>query len=83
MEVKDELLINPERTIKIQPLIETFFSSITVLLFGVEEAELTAQIIRILKIARTSIGSYDVLVAAIAVQNFRIQVNYFNRVSPL
>jgi tRNA(fMet)-specific endonuclease VapC len=62
MEVKDGLSINPERTIKIQPLIETFFGSITALPFGVEEAELTAQIISILKIARTAIGSYDVLV---------------------
>jgi tRNA(fMet)-specific endonuclease VapC len=77
MEVKDELLINPERTIKIQLLIETFFGSITALPFGVEEAKLTAQIISILKIARTLIGSYDVLIAAIAVQNFRTQGKLF------
>ncbi len=42
-----------------------------------EEAEVTAQIISILKIARTPIGSYDVLVAAIAVQNFRTQGKLF------
>ncbi|MEH1792997.1 PIN domain-containing protein [Nostoc sp.] len=41
--------------------------SITILPFGVEEAELAAQIRSILKTAGTPIGSYDVLIAATAV----------------
>ncbi len=64
MEVKYGLSINPERAIKIKSLIETFFRSITVLPFGIEEAELTAQIRSILKTAGTPIGAYDVLIAA-------------------
>lgn len=66
MELKYGLAINPQRAIKIQSLIETFLSSITVLDFGVEEAEQAAQIRSTLKAAGTPIGAYDVLIAATA-----------------
>jgi tRNA(fMet)-specific endonuclease VapC len=87
MEVKYGLLINPERAIKIQSLIETFFSSITVLPLGIEEAELTAQIRSILKTAGTPIGAYDVLIAATGLTHNHIvvtsNVREFERVPSL
>ncbi|MEC4814041.1 MAG: type II toxin-antitoxin system VapC family toxin [Scytonema sp. PMC 1069.18] len=66
MEVKYGLAMNPQRAIKIQSLIETFLSSITILPFGTLEAERAAQIRSILKTAGTPIGAYDVLIAATA-----------------
>jgi len=67
MEIKYGLAINPAKAIKIQPLIETFLISITVLNFTSQEAEKAAEIRSILKIAGSPIGSYDVLIAATAV----------------
>lgn len=39
MEVKYGLAVNPQRAVKIQPLIETILNSITILPFGSKEAE--------------------------------------------
>ncbi|MEH1807372.1 PIN domain-containing protein [Nostoc sp.] len=66
MEIKYGLAINPQRSLKIQSLIEALLGSITILPFSVEEAEQAAQIRSILKTAGTPIGSYDVLIAATA-----------------
>ncbi len=59
MEVKYGLAINPQKAIKIQPLIESFLTSITVLPFNSQEAEKAAEIRGILKIAGSPIGSLD------------------------
>ena len=87
MEVKYGLAINPQRAVKIQPLIETFLSSITILPFGASEAEQAAQIRSILKTVGTPIGAYDVLIAATAVTHNHIvvtsNVREFQRVPSL
>jgi len=69
MEVKYGLAINPQKAIKIQPLIEPFLTSITVLPFNSQEAEKAAEIRGILKIAGSPIGAYDVLIAATALSH--------------
>ncbi|GAA6622483.1 hypothetical protein NUACC26_083070 [Scytonema sp. NUACC26] len=66
MEVKYGLAINPQKAVKIQSLLETFLSSITILPFAASEAEQAAQIRSILKTAGTPICAYDVLIAATA-----------------
>ncbi|MCL1464351.1 type II toxin-antitoxin system VapC family toxin [Argonema galeatum] len=74
MEVKYGLAINPQRAVKIQPIIETLINSITILPFGSTEAEQAAQIRSILKIAGSPIGAYDVLIAATAITHNHIVV---------
>ncbi|BAZ28202.1 hypothetical protein NIES4074_06330 [Cylindrospermum sp. NIES-4074] len=74
MEVKYGLAINPERAVKIQPIIETFLISITILPFSSQEAEKAAEIRSILKIAGSPIGAYDVLIAATAISHNHIVV---------
>ncbi len=85
--MKYGLAINPQRALKIQSLIEVLLGSITILPFGVEEAELAAQIRSILKTAGTPIGSYDVMIAATALTHNHIvvtsNVREFQRVSSL
>jgi tRNA(fMet)-specific endonuclease VapC len=87
MEVKYGLAVNPQRAVKIQPLIETILNSITILPFGSKEAEQAALIRGILKIAGSPIGAYDVLIAATAVTHNHIvvtsNVREFQRVSNL
>jgi tRNA(fMet)-specific endonuclease VapC len=87
MEVKYGLAINPQKAIKIQPLIEPFLTSITVLPFNSQEAEKAAEIRGILKIAGSPIGAYDVLIAATAlIHNYIIvtsNVREFQRVPNL
>jgi tRNA(fMet)-specific endonuclease VapC len=74
MELKYGLAINPQRAVKIQPLIETFLNSITILTFGSKEAEQSAEIRSILKISGSPIGAYDVLIAATAITHNHIVV---------
>ncbi|MBD2340818.1 type II toxin-antitoxin system VapC family toxin [Calothrix sp. FACHB-156] len=87
MEMKYGLAINPERAVKIQPLIETFLKAITILPFGSTEADQAAQIRSILKIAGSPIGAYDVLIAATALTHNHIvvtsNVREFQRVPSL
>jgi tRNA(fMet)-specific endonuclease VapC len=45
MELKYGLANNPQRAVKIQPLIDSFLSSVSILTFGEEEAKQTAQIL--------------------------------------
>ncbi|MBU7583539.1 MAG: type II toxin-antitoxin system VapC family toxin [Nostoc sp. TH1S01] len=74
MEVKYGLAINPQRAVKIQSIIETLLSSITILPFDYKEAEQAAQIRSLLKLAGLPIGAYDVLIAATAVINNHVLV---------
>jgi tRNA(fMet)-specific endonuclease VapC len=87
MEVKYGLAINPQKAIKIKPLIESFLTSITVLPFNSQEAEKAAEIRGILKIAGSPIGAYDVLIAATALSHNYIivtsNVREFQRVPNL
>lgn len=87
MEVNYGLAVNPQRAVKIQALLETFLSSITILPFGSEAAEQAAQIRSILKTAGTPIGAYDVLIAATALTHNLIivtsNIREFQRVPDL
>lgn len=87
MELKYGLAINPQRAVKIQPLIETFLNSITILTFGSKEAEQSAEIRSFLKISGSPIGAYDVLIAATAITHNHIivtsNVREFQRVPHL
>ncbi|MDJ0619972.1 MAG: type II toxin-antitoxin system VapC family toxin [Calothrix sp. MO_192.B10] len=87
MEVKYGLAINPQRAIKIQPLIEALLHTITILPFGTSEAEKAAQIRSILKAAGNPIGAYDVLIAATALAHNHIlvtsNIREFQRISSL
>jgi tRNA(fMet)-specific endonuclease VapC len=74
MELKYGLSNNPQRAVKIQPLIDSFLSSVTILTFGEEEAKQTAQIRNFLKQAGTPIGAYDVLIGATAITHNLILV---------
>ena len=74
MELKYGLANNPQRAVKIQPLIDSFLSSVTILTFGEEEAKQTAQIRNFLKQAGTPIGAYDVLIGATAITHNLILV---------
>ena len=74
MELKYVLANNPQRAVKIQPLIDSFLSSVTILTFGEEEAKQTAQIRNFLKQAGTPIGAYDVLIGATAITHNLILV---------
>ena len=74
MELKYGLANNPQRAVKIQPLVDSFLSSVTILTFGEEEAKQTAQIRSFLKHLGTPIGAYDVLIAATAITHRLILV---------
>lgn len=74
MEVKYGLAINPERAVKIQQVIEAFLKAIIILPFGSNEADRAAEIRSILKIARSPMGAYDVIIAATAVTHNHIVV---------
>lgn len=74
MEVKYGLAINPERAIKIQPLIDPCLQAITILPFGLTEANQAAKIRSILKTAVSPIGADDVLIAATALTHNHIVV---------
>ncbi|MBD2298536.1 type II toxin-antitoxin system VapC family toxin [Nostoc sp. FACHB-87] len=60
MEVKYGLAINPQRAVKIQPMIEILLSSVAILPFDSKEAEQAAHIRSFLKLAGSPIGAYDV-----------------------
>jgi len=68
MELRYGLQLNPQRAQKIEPVITSFLSSITLLPFGIPEAEQAAQIRAILRSQGQPIGAYDVLIAATALQ---------------
>ncbi len=66
MEINYGMLLNPERTTKIRPVIEDFLDSITILPFTDTEATEAAKIRTILKAQGTSMDAYDLLIAATA-----------------
>ena len=69
MELRYGLLINPQRAQKIEPVIVSFLTSVTIFDFGNAEAERAAQIRDILKTQGQPIGPYDILIAATALQH--------------
>ncbi|WP_427160016.1 type II toxin-antitoxin system VapC family toxin [Aliinostoc sp. HNIBRCY26] len=87
MEVKYGLAINPQRAIKIQSLIETLLTTVTIIPFGLTEAEQAAQIRSNLKKLGTPIGAYDVLIAATAITHNHIlvtsNIREFQRIASL
>ncbi|MEQ8997224.1 MAG: type II toxin-antitoxin system VapC family toxin [Coleofasciculus sp. B1-GNL1-01] len=68
MELRYGLQLNHQRAQKIEPVITSFLSSITLLPFGISEAEQVAHIRAILRSQGQPIGAYDVLIAATALQ---------------
>ncbi len=74
MELRYGLALNPQRAQKIEPAIVSIVSSVTILPFGTEEAEQSAQIRAALKSQGQPIGAYDVLIAATALQHSLIMV---------
>jgi tRNA(fMet)-specific endonuclease VapC len=69
MELRYGLALNPQRAQKIEPAIDSFLASMTILPFNTAEAEQTAQIRAILKTQGQQIGSYDVLIAVTALHH--------------
>jgi tRNA(fMet)-specific endonuclease VapC len=74
MELDYGLALNPKRAEKVEPIITSFLSSVTILPFGISEAEQTAKIRAKLKSQGQPIGAYDLLIAATALQNNLIMV---------
>lgn len=74
MELRYGLQLNSQRAQKIEPIITSFLNSVTLLPFGISEAEKAAEIRAILKSQGQPIGAYDVLIAATAVQHHLVMV---------
>ena len=68
MELRYGLILNPQRALKVEPVIVSILSSITILPFNTIEAEESARIRSLLKSQGQPIGAYDVLIAATALQ---------------
>jgi tRNA(fMet)-specific endonuclease VapC len=87
MELRYGLQLNPQRAQKIEPMMISFLSSVTVLSFSIPESEKAAEIRAVLKTQGQPIGAYDVLIAATALQSQLIMVTAnqreFDRVSGL
>jgi tRNA(fMet)-specific endonuclease VapC len=74
MELRYGLAINPQRARKVEPIISGILSSVTILPFGLAEAEKSAEIRAVLKSQGQPIGAYDVLIAATALAHQLIMV---------
>lgn len=74
MELRYGLQLNPQRAQKIEPVMASFLSSVTMLSFDVSESEKAAEIRAMLKTQGRPIGAYDVLIAATALQHQLIMV---------
>jgi tRNA(fMet)-specific endonuclease VapC len=68
MELRYGLALNPQRALKIAPVIADILAAVTILPFGTIEAEQAAQIRAILKSQGQPIGAYDLLIAATALR---------------
>jgi tRNA(fMet)-specific endonuclease VapC len=68
------LLLNPQHAQKIEPVMTSFLGSVTVLPSSTSESEKAAEIHAVLKTQGQSIGAYDVLIAATALQHQLIMV---------
>ncbi len=69
MELRYGLVLNPQRAQKVEPVLSSFLSSVTILPFSHAEAEQAAQIRAVLKSQGQPISAYDVLIAATALQH--------------
>ncbi len=74
MELRYGLQLNPQRAQKLEPVITSFLSSVTILPFDVTASEQAAQIRAVLKTQGQSIGAYDVLIAATALQHSLLMI---------
>jgi tRNA(fMet)-specific endonuclease VapC len=74
MELRYGLKLNPQRAQKIEPMMTSFLSSVTVLPFDNPASEKAAEIRAVLKTLGQPIGAYDVLIAATALQHQLIMV---------
>jgi tRNA(fMet)-specific endonuclease VapC len=74
MELRYGLQLNPQRAQKIESVIDSFLSSVTILPFDISESERAAQIRAILKTQGQQIGAYDVLIASTALQHGLVMV---------
>jgi tRNA(fMet)-specific endonuclease VapC len=84
MEIHYGLSLNPKRAAKIKPIIADFVQPIHILDFNSAHATQVAQLRAALKEQGTPIGSYDILLAGVALQEHLIFVtsntNEFKRV---
>lgn len=69
MELHYGLVLNPQRAQKIAPAIASILSVVSFLPFEVADADYAAQIRVALKTTGQPIGTYDVLIAATALQH--------------
>lgn len=74
MELRYGLALNPQRAQKVEPIISSFLSSVTILPFSLQEVEQAAQVRALLKSQGQPIGAYDVLIAATALQHNLLMV---------
>ena len=84
MEIEYGLALNPARTKKISPVINTLLKMLTIIPYDPMDAKTTASIRAYLKTEGTPIGPYDVMIAGCAFNHGLIMVtsntNVFNRV---
>ena len=87
MEVDYGLTLNTERTRKLAPMLDAFFSVITTLPFDEVDAKAAAGIRAALKIRGQPIGAYDVLIAGMGLARGLVivtsNVDEFQRVGGL
>lgn len=74
MEVEYGLKINPQRTAKIYPIMNSLFTVVKIVPYTQEDANATAEIRAILKARGMPIGPYDVMLAGCAKQRGLILV---------
>lgn len=87
MEIQYGLTLNPKQRTLVEPIVHDFLSSISVLDYTPKDAEYTAKCRALLKQQGRPIGSYDILLAGVALNNQLIFVssntNEFNRLEDL
>ena len=87
MELHYGLKLNPQRAIKISPIINALLQTINIIPYDSQCAEKTARIRADLKILGTPIGPYDIMIAGTAIEHRMIMVTAnikeFKRVNAL
>lgn len=69
MEIHYGLKLNPQKATRIQPIVNDLLNFMIILPYSAHEALMTAEIRAHLKQQGTPIGSYDLLIAATALQH--------------
>ncbi len=69
MEIYYGFEINPAKAKKIKPMIQSLFDSVNILPYSEDEAKHTAKIRSVFPTKGLSIGSYDVLIAGMALNH--------------